>query len=379
MIKAEEKARDDAAKKQIKNEIDNMKKLADARKKELQRQKDERRYQKDVDKSNEEISAIQRELDKLMFDNSEWAVAERLKLEQQLKEKTEALEDKQWENKIDKQIDAIDEQVKLFEDQKNYELEIIEKNAMSEVEIRKKALAMMDKKNGELYKKLQKYLEETGKMGKAEFESLWSVANTGLEQFGINTKSTLTSLDAMYVAMKRLADQADRLANSPIGGYKPPSGSGNNVDSKKIQQMIDNSQAWAKATTQAERDRLAKENQRLGAELGLYYNASTGKWYRDAKHTIPAWHTGLSRGQVGTGLKPNELIAKLTEDEWVFTGKQFDNLTNNLKGVIGDKRGNVGDIVLNLYGTITEGAKPLLKEWTKDIEKICYKVVNRTI
>ncbi|MGL5328317.1 MAG: hypothetical protein ACRDD7_03540 [Peptostreptococcaceae bacterium] len=383
MIKEEEKARNDADKDRINNEIDNMKKLADARKRELQRQKDERAYQKDIDKSNDEISAIERELAKIQFDNSEWAIAERFKLEQQLKEKTEALDDKQYENKIDKEMDAIDEQVKLFEEQKKHELDIIEKNAMTEAEIHKKAVAMMDKENKSLYDKLKKMLVDTGQMGKAEFDSLWNSANTGLEQFGIKTEGTLNSLDAMYEMMKKLADEAERLGNAPldIGGStggsttnKPnnPNKPSGGLSEKGTQQLNEQKYLHQQMVIAKETNNKALEDwvKRRRKEWGL--DPDTGA-------IVKQFHKGLDYGQVGTGLKPDELVAKLVKKEWVFTDNQFGNLTNNIKGLVSQKQSAMPNVNLVFNGTVTEGAKPMLKEFKKDIEDVFYKLINKTM
>lgn len=54
-----------------------------------------------------------------------------------------------------------------------------------------------------------------------------------------------------------------------------------------------------------------------------------------------AFHTGLDKGQVGTGLKVNEMIAKLTGDEWVLTNKQMTNLTNNLNNIVPNQTPNI--------------------------------------
>ena len=49
--------------------------------------------------------------------------------------------------------------------------------------------------------------------------------------------------------------------------------------SEQLLQMQANSSAWSKATTQAEKDALHAENQRIAKGLGLTYNSTTGKWY----------------------------------------------------------------------------------------------------
>lgn len=56
---------------------------------------------------------------------------------------------------------------------------------------------------------------------------------------------------------------------------------GNDIQSSTVAKMQANSEAYGKATTTAEKQRLYEENQRLGKSIGATYNASNGKWYTD--------------------------------------------------------------------------------------------------
>lgn len=92
-------------------------------------------------------------------------------------------------------------------------------------------------------------------------------------------------------------------------------------------QMKVNSQAWLKATTQAERDRLHAKNEELAKEINAYYDADEGRWYRNG---IPLYHTGrISKESqqafdiINDTLKPNEEFAILKTNENVITKEQM--------------------------------------------------------
>lgn len=97
--------------------------------------------------------------------------------------------------------------------------------------------------------------------------------------------------------------------------------------------MRNNSDAWHGANG-AERERLAAENQKLGASIGATYNAGT--WYKDGK---PLYHTG---GVVGVGnfrsadrLMPDEIAALVKRNEIVMTPQQAAQLVGSGRGGVG--------------------------------------------
>lgn len=391
MLKEEGKANQQA----VKDEISGMKKVADEKKRILQEEQANRKFNKEVDSANEEINSIQNDINKLMFDDSDWAVAERAKLEKELKEKREALDDKYYDDKIDKEINAIDEQVSLFEERKNKELEIIEETQLDEIALKKKALDIIDRNNKSLYDKLKKYNSETLKMSQSEFDKMWELANKGLENFGINSKSTLEVLYDMTEAMENMAKQAEILGKAPLD-YGTTVGSPNGSTSKptgeawyskkdeNAKKMQINSDKWFDASTE-EREKLSQSNQQMASEIGAWKGAD-GEWYimingkrMKLYDSIGVRHNGILGGFAGNGLLPNETLIKATTDEIFLNKDQQNMLTKNLIGLQTKKNNTLPPIQLNFNGTITEGAKPLLREFKREIEGMMYKIVNNSL
>ena len=388
ILKEEGKAKQQA----LKDEISNMKEIADEKKRILKQEQADRKFNKEVDSANEEINSIQNDINKLMFDNSDWAIAERARLEKELKEKQVALDDKYYDDKIDKEINTIDEQVSLFEKQKNKELEVIEKTQLDEVALKKKALDMMDRNNKELYNKLKKYNSETLKMSQVEFDKTWESANKGLENFGINSNSTLEIMYDMADAMQKLAEQAEILGNTPLtydttintpSTGKPTGEEWYKKRDENATKMKANSEKWFDATPE-EKDRLAKENTQLAQTIGAW-KGSDGEWYimvngkrMKLYDSIGVRHNGILGGFTGNGMLPNEVLIKATTDEIVLNKGQQDILTKNIIG-LKNKQTQMPPIQLNFNGTVTEGAKPLLRDFKREIEDVVYRIVNDSL
>jgi len=99
----------------LKDQLDTYKDIIDARKEILDTLADERQYQQDVDNKNKEILKVQNELATLQFDTSEEANARRLELEDQLANLNQDLENIQYDQSIEVQKNALDDEYKSLE------------------------------------------------------------------------------------------------------------------------------------------------------------------------------------------------------------------------------------------------------------------------
>lgn len=111
-----EEARRDASD-ALKDQLSTYKKIIDARKKIISTLADERQYQQDVEDKNKSILKVQNELSALQFDDSEEANARRLELQDQLAELQQDLEDINYEQSVQTQMDALDAEYEAFQAQ----------------------------------------------------------------------------------------------------------------------------------------------------------------------------------------------------------------------------------------------------------------------
>lgn len=121
------KTRVDAIKDGINKEIEAYEKLINKKKEELSVEKDMYDFQKDIAEKQKDISAIERKISALSMDNSASAVAQRKKLEAELAEAKNTLDETYYDRSITDQQNALDKELENFKEQRDAEIEKWEK------------------------------------------------------------------------------------------------------------------------------------------------------------------------------------------------------------------------------------------------------------
>lgn len=121
------RARVDAIKDGIDKEIKAYQELINLRKEELDSERDLYDFKKSVEKQNLDIAKTQRKLASLSGSTAAADVAERRKLEAQLREQKEGLNDTYYDHAKSAQQTALDREMELFEDTRNKYIEGLEK------------------------------------------------------------------------------------------------------------------------------------------------------------------------------------------------------------------------------------------------------------
>jgi TP901 family phage tail tape measure protein len=110
----------------LKDQLDVYKDIIDARKEIIDTLADERAYQQDVENKNKEILRVQNELATLQFDTSEEANARRLELQDELSNLNQDLENIQYDQSVEVQKKALDDEYSSFESKINSMIKQIE-------------------------------------------------------------------------------------------------------------------------------------------------------------------------------------------------------------------------------------------------------------
>lgn len=374
MIKKEYEAKKNAIQDEIKlkedsvkAELDGYKRIIDAKKESLQDAKDERSYQKGLDGKNKNIKDTEDKLLALSGDNSLKAQAEKKKLEAELQKYREELADYQYDKNIEQQMGALDDEYKLYEESKNKELDaykeqkemelkLLEEQTAKEGNIRKEAMDRLQKDGKSTYEQLLKYSSEYTDISQKEFDEMWGAANEAINAYSDSSMSLIDIMSALADEMKRIADESQRIKNQSwtdfvddkedlnSGGNtnkpsdKPNGGKPNNKPDSGLSQKGKEQLNQQKYL----HDQMIVANETKNENLKKWIEKERVKWGIDPKTgaIVKQFHKGLDYGQVGTGLKANELILKATSDEWVFTNKQMSNLTSNINGMINTKQPN---------------------------------------
>jgi len=125
------KARIEVVKEGINKEIDAYEKLIQAQKDALQAEKDLHDYRKQVADESKAIVNIERQLAAIADDQSASAIAKRKKLEQELHDARETLEETEYDHSISQQEDALDEQLKNYKETREAEIKTLEESLLN--------------------------------------------------------------------------------------------------------------------------------------------------------------------------------------------------------------------------------------------------------
>ena len=262
-----------AEKKRLEDQIDKYKDVIDARQKALKLDKEQSEYDDEIADKNKEISDIQNRLTELEFDTSASAMAEKLKLQENLSEKQKDLSESQADREYDLTNQALDDDYEAYKTSQETQIDLLEQGFEAtktdyedriqllkdyleeEGTIRTDALNMMNTKSAEFYNNL----------------FAWNA------KYGDVTNATLQSIiDKAYEIVSITSGPREKKKKT-VSSKKPPIGSAITVGSV------------------------------AGAIIGSL---------------IGTHHDGLDSGFVGGGLKGNEEFIKALKGEVYATPKQ---------------------------------------------------------
>lgn len=291
-IDAQIKAEEERHRKQMKiydDELSAYEKIIQAKLREIDDEYDEDQYEKQLNKMQEERLEIQRKINHLAMDDSYEAKTEKLKLEKELAEQTEKIQEFQddrerklrkdnlndmledyredIENKKEAETEKYDAEIDRLQElrrQQEYHYSEIIKNE------RKWSAIREDIRNGEIGKHkefLKEFLDEFENMNE---ETLQELQDTFYE-LGLSWQELLNLIDRVNDASKEITSPSTPSSNTPEGSKSI------------IDKMKDNSTKWSSASA-SERLQIEKENQILGKEIGATYHPNSGVWEKDGKH-----------------------------------------------------------------------------------------------
>ena len=126
------KARVDIVVEGIEDEIEAYRKLIEAQKDALQAEQDLHEYRKQIAESNKAITDLERQLAAMADDDTAATIAKRKKLEEQLAEAREALDEQEYSHSIDSQQDALDQQLTSYEELRQKEIDALQESLLNE-------------------------------------------------------------------------------------------------------------------------------------------------------------------------------------------------------------------------------------------------------
>ena len=320
-------------KKALQDELEQFKKYIAAQKEALRLAKEEQDFQEELARKSKDLAKLKARIAILSLDDSEEAMAQRLKLEEEASELEVEIAKDKTERTYDLQMEALDRVQKAFEDGIDKQMDAIEKMIAA---IRA------------LIEALRKAAEESGTSGGAALNTMkttaedtaTAIADAMQKQYDLSeaTKNALKEQILKWLAVGVSIGKAIELAKDYAEAINGPMGA-----------VTYSPSDWSKV--------------------------SKGEW--EAKPVIYKEHTGgliekHHSGNFAGGLESNEVFAKLLKGEFVATEGQMDNfLSRTMPNIVSRAvGGNVNlSMPITVEGNMDESVLP-------SIEKIANKVIR---
>lgn len=214
------KTRVQAVKDGLQKEIDAFSELIDKKKEELSLQKEAHDFSKQVEEQQKNIADIQKRLAAMSGDNSASAIAQKKKLQAELAQAKEELEELYYDHSIEKQQEALDKQLEDYQNNKQDEMDALDESLKNENQIIQDSYATIAANTESLAQNLSDIADKYGISLSDSVTKPWeNGANAiGTYQDKLNT-ATSAFTEQLRIIKQGLTDlqaEADKTANSII-------------------------------------------------------------------------------------------------------------------------------------------------------------------
>lgn len=287
------KTRVDAVKEGIQKEIDAYEELISKKKESLDADKDARDFERSVEDSNKSISDVERKIASLKGNTSSSAIAERRRLEEELRKLQQERDDLFYDESVENQQEALDKELENFQDAKNKEIEDLEEYLKNQEKVLQDSFAIVQENTQQIAGKLVEIAEDYGVTISDTVATPWINGTNAIgkyqEQLNTSVSVTTKNLETLKQQLKDLETQADKTANSVINATHSTVVTANDGHQTSIK-------GYAKGSKSVEYDQWALIDE-LGDELQL----------------VPNKAGRLDYIKKGTGILNNTLTEKLID------------------------------------------------------------------
>lgn len=214
------KTRIQAVKDGMQKEIDAYSELIDKKKEELNLQKESHDFSKQVAEQQKNIADIEKRLAVISGDNSASAIAQKKKLQAELAQAKEELEELYYDHSVEKQQDALDKQLEDYQNNKQDEMDALDESLKNEDQIIQDSYATIAANTESLAQNLSDIADKYGITLSDSVTKPWldGVDAIGTYQGQLDTSmSTFTGqLKLLKQELIDLQVEADKTANSII-------------------------------------------------------------------------------------------------------------------------------------------------------------------
>lgn len=214
------KTRIQAVKDGMQKEIDAYSELIDKKKEELNLQKESHDFSKQVAEQQKNIADIEKRLAVISGDNSASAIAQKKKLQAELAQAKEELEELYYDHSVEKQQDALDKQLEDYQNNKQDEMDALDESLKNEDQIIQDSYATVAANTESLAQNLSDIADKYGITLSDSVTKPWL---DGVDAIGIYQEQLDTSASAFTEQLRALKQElvdlqveADKTADSII-------------------------------------------------------------------------------------------------------------------------------------------------------------------
>lgn len=170
-------------KESLSKRLDEIKEFYNKQKEMLQDQIDDEQYLKDQAEKREAKSSIEKELDRLRFDDSAWAEKRKLELQEELKKATEDLDDFEKSHAQDQAMDLLDKSYESQEKLIQTQIDELDKKLNDPEALYNRALCDIVDNTGNLYEEMVAYNGAHGSGNPEDVKTMWDNAYESLNTY----------------------------------------------------------------------------------------------------------------------------------------------------------------------------------------------------
>lgn len=214
------KTRIQAVKDGMQKEIDAYSELIDKKKEELNLQKESHDFSKQVAEQQKNIADIEKRIAVISGDNSASAIAQKKKLQAELAQAKEELEELYYDHSVEKQQDALDKQLEDYQNNKQDEMDALDESLKNEDQIIQDSYATIAANTESLAQNLSDIADKYGITLSDSVTKPWldgvDAIGTYQEQLDTSASAFTEQLRALKQELVDLQVEADKTADSII-------------------------------------------------------------------------------------------------------------------------------------------------------------------
>ena len=188
--------------------------LIESQKELLQAQKDEYDWNKEISDKQNTVAKDALAASIANLDDSSAGKKSQKKVTDALSESRSDMTDSLYEHSIDSRIDALDKLKDSSDEYYDSEIDKINEFLDNEVTLYKAACSMIDNDNGTLYGNLLNYCKTYTTTSEAEFNYMWTSAQSAMQDYNIANLDTFNLLNNLQVHIYEVDTAIDTIADS---------------------------------------------------------------------------------------------------------------------------------------------------------------------